>query len=42
MGRRIHGQIAGNDGSRRPSEQELGMARYQGRHVAEIAKKLTA
>ncbi|HRY26161.1 MAG: NAD(P)H:quinone oxidoreductase [Geminicoccaceae bacterium] len=34
--------IAGNDGSRRPSEQELGMARYQGRHVAEIAKKLTA
>jgi multimeric flavodoxin WrbA len=23
-----------------PSEQELGMARFQGRHVAEIAKKL--
>lgn len=34
--------IAGNDGSRRPSEQELGMARYQGRHVAGIAKKLAA
>ncbi len=34
--------IAGNDGSRRPSAQELEMARYQGRHVAGIAKKLTA
>jgi NAD(P)H dehydrogenase (quinone) len=34
--------IAGGDGSRQPSEQELGMARFQGRHVAEIAKKLTA
>ncbi len=32
--------IAGGDGSRQPSEQELGMARFQGRHVAEIAKKL--
>ncbi|MCB1885094.1 MAG: NAD(P)H:quinone oxidoreductase [Geminicoccaceae bacterium] len=32
--------IAGGDGSRMPSEQELGMARFQGRHVAEIAKKL--
>jgi NAD(P)H dehydrogenase (quinone) len=32
--------IAGGDGSRQPSEQELGMARFQGRHVAEIAAKL--
>ena len=32
--------IAGGDGSRQPSEQELGMARFQGRHVAEIAQKL--
>jgi NAD(P)H dehydrogenase (quinone) len=32
--------IAGGDGSRQPSEQELGMARFQGRHVAEIARKL--
>lgn len=32
--------IADGDGSRRPSEQELGMARFQGRHVGEIAKKL--
>ena len=32
--------IAGGDGSRQPSEQELGMARFQGRHVAEIATKL--
>ena len=32
--------IAGGDGSRLPSENELSMARFQGRHVAEIAKKL--
>ena len=32
--------IAGTDGSRLPSENELAMARYQGRHVATIAKKL--
>jgi NAD(P)H dehydrogenase (quinone) len=32
--------ITGGDGSRMPSEQELGMARSQGRHVAGIAKKL--
>ncbi len=31
--------IAG-DGSRMPSENELAMARFQGRHVATIAKKL--
>ena len=34
--------IAGSDGSRRPSEAELSLARFQGRHVAEIAAKLTA
>jgi len=32
--------IAGSDGSRTPSENELAMARFQGRHVALIAKKL--
>lgn len=32
--------IAGGDGSRMPSENELAMARYQGQHVATIAKKL--
>ncbi len=34
--------ICGADGSRMPSENELAMARFQGRHVATIAKKLTA
>ncbi len=32
--------IAGNDGNRMPSETELAGARFQGRHVAEIAAKL--
>ena len=32
--------IAASDGSRMPSENELAMARFQGRHVATIAKKL--
>jgi len=32
--------IAGGDGKRMPSENELDAARYQGRHVAEIAGKL--
>lgn len=32
--------IAGGDGSRMPSENELAMARFQGRHVAGIATKL--
>lgn len=32
--------LAAADGSRQPSENELAIARYQGRHVAEIAKKL--
>lgn len=33
--------IAGGDGSRQPSKVELDGARYQGRHVAQIAAKLT-
>jgi len=32
--------IVGGDGSRMPSENELAAARYQGRHVAQIAAKL--
>jgi len=34
--------IAGGDGSRQPSPVELDGARFQGRHVAEIAAKLAA
>lgn len=34
--------IADGDGSRQPSENELAGARYQGRHVAQIANKLAA
>lgn len=34
--------IAGGDGSRSPSENELAGARFQGQHVATIAKKLAA
>tara|TARA_R110002110_G_scaffold293634_3_gene507643 strand:- start:3547 stop:4146 length:600 start_codon:yes stop_codon:yes gene_type:complete len=34
--------IAGPDGSRQPSETELTMARFQGKHVASIAAKLKA
>ena len=33
--------IAGGQGERQPSENELAAARFQGRHVAEIAKKLS-
>ncbi len=33
--------IAGTQGERMPSENELSAARFQGRHVAEIAAKLT-
>ncbi|MBU0665126.1 MAG: NAD(P)H:quinone oxidoreductase [Proteobacteria bacterium] len=33
--------IAGADGSRSPSENELAGARFQGEHVARIARKLT-
>jgi NAD(P)H:quinone oxidoreductase type IV len=36
------GTLAASDGSRQPSENELGIARFQGRHIANIAKKLTA
>ncbi|MFC4728890.1 NAD(P)H:quinone oxidoreductase [Coralloluteibacterium thermophilus] len=32
--------IAAGDGSRQPSENELAGARFQGRHVAEVAAKL--
>jgi NAD(P)H dehydrogenase (quinone) len=34
--------LAGNDGSRMPSENELAGARFQGNHVAQIAGKLIA
>lgn len=34
------GTIAGADGSRQPSARELSMARFQGRHVAEITHRL--
>jgi NAD(P)H dehydrogenase (quinone) len=34
--------IAGGDGSRQPSENELAGAFFQGRHVAQIAAKLSA
>ncbi len=34
--------IAGADGSRQPSAKELAQARFQGRHVASLAKKLRA
>lgn len=34
--------ITGPDGSRQPSQVELDGARYQGRHVAQIANKLAA
>ncbi|AKB19748.1 MULTISPECIES: NAD(P)H:quinone oxidoreductase type IV [unclassified Methanosarcina] len=33
--------IAGQGGSRQPSENELAMARYQGKHVTQIAKKIS-
>jgi NAD(P)H dehydrogenase (quinone) len=32
--------LAGTDGKRMPSENELAIARFQGKHVAEIAGKL--
>jgi NAD(P)H dehydrogenase (quinone) len=34
--------IAGGDGSRQPSERELGLAHFQGAHVARIAARLAA
>lgn len=33
--------LADSDGSRQPSENELTIARFQGEHVAKIAKKLS-
>lgn len=35
------GTLADTDGSRKPSENELTLARFQGEHVARIAQKLT-
>lgn len=35
------GTIAGADGSRKPSEKELAQARFQGRHVADVTRRLT-
>jgi len=32
--------LADHDGSRQPSENELAIARFQGKHVAEVAAKL--
>jgi NAD(P)H dehydrogenase (quinone) len=32
--------VAGADGSRQPSANELDIARYQGKHVAELATRL--
>jgi NAD(P)H:quinone oxidoreductase type IV len=34
--------LAGGDGSRQPSENELAIARFQGRHVAQIARRLVS
>ncbi len=34
--------ITGGDGKRMPSENELAIARFQGKHVAQIAAKLAA
>ena len=34
--------LSGSDGSRQPSENELAIARYQGRHVAQIAARLAS
>jgi NAD(P)H dehydrogenase (quinone) len=32
--------MANHDGSRQPTENELAIATFQGRHVAEVAQKL--
>jgi NAD(P)H dehydrogenase (quinone) len=36
------GTLAGADGKRQPTENELKIARFQGKHVAEIASRLAA
>jgi multimeric flavodoxin WrbA len=38
--RRVPETLAGTQGERKPSENELAAARFQGRHVATIAAKL--
>ncbi len=35
------GTLAGGDGSRQPSANELAIARFQGEHVARLAARLT-
>ncbi len=35
------GTLAGNDGSRMPTQNELDIAKFQGKHVAEITMKLS-
>ncbi|WP_160109723.1 NAD(P)H:quinone oxidoreductase [Pseudomonas izuensis] len=34
--------LAGADGKRQPSQNELDIARFQGKHVAELAKKIAS
>jgi len=34
------GTMAGGDGSRQPTDKELALVRFQGRHVAEITRRL--
>jgi NAD(P)H dehydrogenase (quinone) len=34
--------LAGGDGRRQPSQNELTIAKFQGEHVAKIANKLSA
>ncbi len=36
------GTITGGDGARQPSENELAIARFQGKHVTQIAKRLAS
>ncbi len=36
------GTLAGADGSRRPTANELAIARFQGRHTAQVAARLAA
>lgn len=36
------GTLAGGDGKRMPSDNELRIARFQGAHVADIARRLRA
>lgn len=36
------GTLAGADGTRQPTEKELSLARFQGRHVAEVTAALVA